>query len=116
MGRPEEGGSYRFEMSDTAGLRDTKQALRVVIVIGALMDLLEQQDSQTGIKFLGRSAKGVAEKGSQSIDGKFTKNMLPKKGGPRPIHELASLSTEKVPWIEKVEGFVITGVNHLFCL
>jgi hypothetical protein len=56
--------------------------LRYGIFIGQIKDLLEQQGSQSGIEFLGRSAKGVAEKGSQSIDGKFTQNMFPKKSGP----------------------------------
>jgi len=90
--------------------------LRYRVFIGQIMDLLEQQDPQSGVEFLGGSSKRFTEKGSYFIDRKFAQNVFPKKGSPGGVHELTSLFAKEVPRIEQVGGFMISGVNHLFCL
>jgi hypothetical protein len=44
--------------------------LRYRLFIGQIMDLLEQQDSQSGVEFLGGSSKSLAEEGGHFIYGK----------------------------------------------
>jgi hypothetical protein len=90
--------------------------LRDRLFIGQIMDLLEKQDPQSGVEFLGGSSKRFIEEGGDFIHGKFAQNMFPEKSSPRGVHEFTSLLTKEVPWIEKVGGFVISGVNHLSAL
>jgi hypothetical protein len=87
--------------------------LRYRLFIAQIKTLLEHQDPQSGVEFLGGSSKRFIEKGGDFIHGKFAQNMFPEKGSPRGVHELPSLFTKEVPWIEEVGSPVISGVNHL---